>query len=148
MDKDINIELLNNNSDRLLNFLRKHSNLIISTTKHYNICVSHKDNWSSNIIFKSDLNNVQPIVGITYSFLMNHSDDDTSYVFYCYGSIFKYAEKCRNHFVNILKPRCIRANTNTISYEICYSEAGHVIKSLGFPTSLEELAIKMDLLGI
>jgi hypothetical protein len=144
MNKDINIELLNNNSDRLLNFLRKHSNLIISTTKHYNICVSHKDNWSSNIIFKSDLNNVQPIVGITYSFLMNHKDD-TSFV-YCYSSIFKYAETCRNYFVNILAPRCIKANT--ISYEICHSEAGQVIKSLGFPTSLEELAIKMDLMGI
>ena len=144
MNNEINIELLNNISDRLLNFLRKHSNLEFYITKHYNICVSHKSNWSPNIIFKSDLDNVQPIVGITYSFLMNHNDDTSSVYFY--SSIFKYAEMCRNYFVNIIAPRCIR--TNTISYEICHSEAGQIIKSLGFPVSLEELAIKMDLMGI
>lgn len=45
-----------------------------------------------------------------------------------------------------MNPRPIK--TNTISYEIYYSKAGQIIKSLGFPTSLEELNIKMDLMGI
>jgi hypothetical protein len=48
--------------------------------------------------------------------------------------------------VNILESRPIGANT--VFYELCHSEVGQIIKSLGFPTSLEELAIKMDLIGI
>jgi hypothetical protein len=142
MNKDINIEILKNVTNRLFDFSRKHSNLDFSITEHYNIRVYHKTNWSSNIIFKGYLNNIQTIDGSAYSFLMNHNNDDTSFM-YCYCSIFKYAELCRNHYM-IHRP----IRVNTISYEICHSESGQVIKSLGFPTSLEELAIKMDLLGI
>jgi hypothetical protein len=141
VNNEINTELLNNTSTKLINFLKKHSNLEFSITDSYNIYVSHKDNQSSNLVFKSNLTNIQPIIGIIYSFLMNH--DVGISIIDCYGSIFKYAELCRNHYMN---PRPIKANT--ISYEICYSEAGQVIKNLGFPTSLEELAIKMDLMGI
>jgi hypothetical protein len=36
----------------------------------------------------------------------------------------------------------------SISYELYSSEAGKIIKELGFPTCLEELAMKMDLMGI
>jgi hypothetical protein len=145
MNNEINIELLKNISERLLNYLRKHCNLEFFITENYVIHVYHKANKSSYIFFKSTLNNVQPIIGIIYSFLMNHNDN--TLFGYCYScSIFKYAELCRNHFVNVLEHRPIKANT--ISYEICYSEAGQIIKSLGFPTSLEELAIKMNLVGI
>ena len=39
-------------------------------------------------------------------------------------------------------------NKNSISYELYSSEAGKIIKDLGFPTCIEELIIKMDLMGI
>jgi hypothetical protein len=144
MNNEINIELLKNITERLLNCLRKHCNLEFSITDNYDIYIYHKANKSSNIFFKSTLNNVQPIIGIIYSFLMNHNAN--TLFGYCYScSIFKYAELCR-HFVNVPEHRPIKADT--ISYEICYSEAGQIIKSLGFPTSLEELGLKMDLMGI
>jgi hypothetical protein len=145
MNNEINIELLKNTSNRLIDFLRKNSKLEFCITDTYSIYVYHKVNRSSSIFFKTALNNVQPIIGIVYSFLMNH-DVGNSTIDWWYCSIFKYAEACRNYFMKVREPRYIKSDT--ILHEICYSDAGQIIKNLGFPTILEELALKMDLMGI
>jgi hypothetical protein len=78
-----------------------------------------------------------------YSFLLHHKDND--YDNYIGHSIFNFAERCRNYYQ-------YHANLPNkylnIAYELYSSEAGKIIKALGFPCCLEELAIKMDLMRI
>ena len=61
---------------------------------------------------------------------------------YIGNSIFNVAERCRNYYNKHY------VNDYSIAYELYSSEAGKIIKNLGFPCCLEELIIKMDLMGI
>lgn len=145
--ENYNIELLNKTYDRLVNFLEKNSNLKISINGDINdinsdfseIYISKE--CSSSLIFKASLKSTEE--DNKYSFLLCHKYN----YFYNYisSSIFKFTERCRNFYQ-------YHANLPNkyfnIAYELYSSEAGRIIKALGFPCCLEELIIKMDLLGI
>ena len=144
--KNYNIKLLNETYDRVVNFLEKNSNLKIYiggnvddiNSDFTEICISNK-NYSYPLMFKASLKNSSEEDN-KYSFLLYHKDND--YDNYIGSSIFKFAERCRNYYE---KYDC---EYNYLSYELYCSEAGKLIKDIGFPDSLEELTIKMDLLGI
>lgn len=145
--ENYNIELLNKTYLRVVNVLEKNSNLKISIGGDVNninsdfteICISKER--SPFLIFKAgSLKSTEE--DNKYSFLLYHKDND--YDIYIGSSIFNFAERCRNYYNN---KDCIIIN-NSIAYELYSSEAGRIIKELGFPTCLEELAMKMDLLGI
>lgn len=111
--------------------------------KSSEIYILYKDNPHSKICFKMDLFNLK--VDNIYSFLLNH---EFSYHYqYTTYSIFKFAERCRQYYqyyqyyVNPTK------SINKVSYELFSSEAGKIIKELGFPESLEELDLKLTLIG-
>lgn len=143
--ENYNIELLNEAYDRLVNFLEKHSKLKIYISGDVNninsdfteICIS-KRNYLYAVMFKASLKSTEE--DNKYSFLLYHKDNN--YDNYIGHSIFNFAKRCRNYFTKYCD------NDNSIAYELYSSEAGKIIKDLGFPESLEELIIKMDLLGI
>lgn len=144
--ENYNIELLNETYLRVVNILEKNSNLKISiggdidniNSDFSEICISRER--SSFLIFKAAC--LKPTEEDNkYSFLLSHKDNN--YDIYIGNSIFNFAEKCRNFFNNKHY-----VDANSIAYELCSSEAGRIIKELGFPCCLEELAIKMDLMGI
>jgi hypothetical protein len=143
--ENYNIELLNEAYDRLVNFLEKKSNLKISISGDVNdinsdfteIYISKER--SSSLRFKArSLKSTEE--DNKYSFLLHHKDND--YDNYIGHSIFNFAERCRKYY----NKHCI--DDYSIAYELYSSEAGKIIKELGFPCCLEELAMKMDLMGI
>lgn len=151
--KDINIELLNETYNRIVNVLEKNSDLIFSIGDLNNInsnlteiCLLKKNYDYYPLIFKTSL--VSTKEDNKYSFLLSNKDNDCGiyidYGMYIGCSIFKFAERCRN----IYNKTNDIISKNSISYELYSSEAGKIIKDLGFPTCLEELMIKMDLMGI
>jgi hypothetical protein len=151
--KDLNLELLNETYLRVVKLFKDYSNLNIflkeilcggilgKTTEIY---ILYKDEPHSKIVFKKDLYNSK--IDNIYSFLFSHK---FSYRFkYNDCSIFKYAENCRNYYQNYQDYFECSDFANDVGYELYSSEAGKLIKELGFPTCLEELIIKMDLIGI
>lgn len=142
--ENYNIDLLNETYNRVVNVLEKNSNLKISISGDVNninsdfseICISHRRSYL--LIFRASLTSTEEYN--KYSFLLWHKYND--YANYIGSSIFEYAERCRNYYNKH------RVNDYSIAYELCSSEAGKIIKTLGFPTCLEELTIKMDLIGI
>jgi hypothetical protein len=90
------------------------------------------------LIFKASLKSTEE--DNKYSFLLHHKDND--YDNYFGSSIFNFANRCRNYYNKH------NVDDHSIGYELYSSEAGKIIKALGFPTCLEELVIKMDLMGI
>ena len=91
------------------------------------------------MIFKASLTSTEEYN--KYAFLLWHNYND--YANYIGSSIFNFAERCRNYYNN---KYCV--DDYSIAYELYSSEAGRIIKELGFPCCLEELIIKMDLMGI
>jgi hypothetical protein len=142
--ENYNIELLNKTYNRVVNFLEKNSNLKISigdidnlNSDFSEICISKE--CSSSLIFKAmSLKSTEE--DNKYSFLLHHKDND--YDNYIGHSIFNFAERCRNYY----NKYCV--DDYSIAYELYSSEAGKIIKELGFPCCLEELILKMDLMGI
>jgi hypothetical protein len=143
--ENYNIDLLNETYNRIVNVLEKNSNLKIFIGGNINdinsdfteICISRER--SSSLMFKSIISRPTEEAN-KYSFLLYHKNAD--YYNYICSSIFKFAEKCRHY-----QSKCC-IDDYSISYELYSSEAGKIIKELGFPTCLEELAMKMDLMGI
>ena len=143
--ENYNIELLNKTYNRVVNFLEKNSNLKISISGDVNdinsdfteICIS-KRNYLYTVMFKASLKSTEE--DNKYSFLLYHKDND--YDNYIGHSIFNFAKRCRNYFTKYCD------KDNSIAYELYSSDAGRIIKALGFPCCLEELIIKMDLMGI
>jgi hypothetical protein len=150
--KDLNLELLNETYNRVVNFLEKNSDLKIFISGDVNDINSNfteiyiSKERSSSLIFKSSLKSTESFNSTEeynkYSFLLYHKDTD--YYNYIGSSIFNFAKKCRNYYNK--NKYCV--DDYSIAYEIYSSEAGRIIKELGFPCCLEELAIKMDLMGI
>ena len=145
--ENYNIELLNEAYDRLVNFLEKNSNLTIYIGDIDNIdsdlteiCISKKRSsfHSFSLMFKASLKSTEE--DNKYSFLLQHKDNN--YNIYIGSSIFNFAERCRKYF----NKHCV--GDDSIAYELYSSEAGRIIKALGFPCCLEELIINMDLMGI
>ena len=142
--ENYNIELLNKTYNRLVNFLEKNSNLKISISGDVNninsdfaeIYISKEPAYF--LIFKASLKSTEE--DNKYSFLLQHKDNN--YNIYIGSSIFNFAERCRKYF----NKHCV--GDDSIAYELYSSEAGRIIKALGFPCCLEELIIKMDLIGI
>lgn len=143
--ENYNIELLNEAYNRVVNFLEKNSNLKISISGDVNdinsdfteIYISKER--SSSLRFKArTLKSTEE--DNKYSFLLHHKDND--YDNYIGHSIFNFAERCRNYYNNYY------VGDNSIAYELYSSDAGKIIKALGFPCCLEEIIIKMDLIGI
>ena len=142
--ENYNIELLNKTYNRVVNFLEKNSNLKINICGDVNdinsdfseICISKRR--SSSLIFKASLKSTEE--DNKYSFLLYHNNND--YDIYIGSSIFNVAERCRKYFNKH------SVDDYSIAYELYSSEAGRIIKMLGFPCCLEELIIKMDLMGI
>ena len=144
--ENYNIELLNKTYDRLVNFLEKNSNLKINICGDVNdinsdfteICISK--GRSTSLIFKSG-----PLKSTEednkYSFLLCHKYNDHG--IYIGSSIFNFAKRCRKYYTKHYVD-----DDGSIAYELYSSEVGRIIKALGFPCCLEELMIKMDLLGI
>lgn len=151
--ENYNIELLNEAYNRVVNVLEKNSNLKISIGGDVNdinsdfteICISKER--SSTLIFKAGSLKLFKAGFLKsteednkYSFLLHHKDNN--YDIYIGSSIFNFAEKCRNfynkHYID----------DKSIAYELYSSKAGRIIKEIGFPCCLEELIIKMDLMGI
>jgi hypothetical protein len=139
-----NIELLNKTYLRIVNILEKNSNLKISIGGDVNdinsdfteIYISKER--SSSLRFKArTLKSTEE--DNKYSFLLHHKDND--YDNYIGHSIFNVAERCRNYY----NRHCV--NDNSIAYELYSSEAGKIIKELGFPCCLEELDLKLTLVG-
>lgn len=81
-----------------------------------------------------------------YSFLFNHTSSYRYKFNDC--SIFKYAETSRNFYKKHQNYSECSDFAKCVGYELYSSEAGKIIKDLGFPYCLEELTMKMDLLGI
>lgn len=145
--KDVNIELLNETYNRIVNVLEKNSDLIFSIGDLNNInsdlteiCLLKKNYDFYPLMFRASLKSTKE--DNKYSFLLSNKNND--YGIYMGCSIFKFAERCRN----IHNKTNDVINKNSISYELYSSEAGKIIKDLGFPICLEELIIKMDLMGI
>lgn len=151
--KDINLELLNETYLRVVKLFKEYSNLniFLKETQHDDmfrktseICILYKHNPLSKIIFKKNLYNLK--IDNIYSFLFSHK---FSYRYkYNDCSIFKYVENCRNYYQKFSDHLERSDFANDVDYELYYSEAGKLLKDIGFPESLEELAIKMDLMGI
>ena len=151
--KDVNIELLNETHNRIVKLFKNYSNLniflketprndILRRTSE--IYILYKNDPHSKIIFKKDLYNLK--IDNIYSFLFSC---EFSYRYtYNNCSIFKYTENCRNYYQRYQNQYNSVDIVNTVNYELYSSEAGKIIKDLGFPTCLEELAMKMDLMGI
>jgi hypothetical protein len=140
-----NIELLNETYNRVVNVLEKNSNLKISIGGDVNdinsnfteICIL-RNNYFTPLLFKSSLTSTEE--DNKYSFLLHHKDND--YDNYIGDSIFNFAERCRKYYNKH------SVKDNSIAYELYSSEAGKIIKGLGFPCCLEEFLIKCDLMGI
>jgi hypothetical protein len=151
--KDLNLELLNETYLRIVKLFKDYSNLNIflkeilcdsilgKTTEIY---ILYKNNLHSKIIFKKDLYNLK--MDNIYSFLFNHKFSYRYKFNDC--SIFKYAEISRDYYQKYQDYFKCSDFANNVGYELYSSEAGKIIKALGFPTCIEELAIKMDLMGI
>jgi hypothetical protein len=145
--ENYNIDLLNETYNRVVNFLEKNSNLKISIGGDVNdinsnfteICISGC-NYFTILMFKASLKSTEE--DNKYSFLLHHKDND--YDNYIGNSIFNYAKRCRNYY----NKNKYYVDDTSIAYELYSSEAGKIIKDLGFPCCLEELIIKMDLMGI
>ena len=144
--ENYNIKLLNETYIRVVNLFKDYSNLNIFLNeilcddifrKSSEIYIS-KERLSPLIFKAGSLKSTEE--DNKYSFLLYHKDND--YGHYISSSIFEYAERCRNYY----NKYCV--NDYSIAYELYSSEAGRIIKELGFPTCLEELIIKMDLMGI
>jgi hypothetical protein len=149
--ENYNIELLNETYNRIANVLEKNSNLKIYIGGDVNdinsnfteICIS-KQNHFSSLKFKTSIKSTESFNSIEYnkySFLLHHKDND--YDNYIGHSIFNFAKRCRNYY-----NKYSVYDYPTIAYELYSSEAGRIIKELGFPSCLEELAMKMGLMGI
>jgi hypothetical protein len=148
--ENYNIELLNETYNRVVNFLEKNSNLKIFIGGDINninsdfceIYISRelsRKNYVYPLIFKAgSLKSTEE--DNKYSFLLCHKDNDFDN--YIGHSIFNFAERCRNYY----NKYCV--DDYSIAYELYSSEAGKIIKELGFPCCLEELILKMDLMGI
>ena len=142
--ENYNIDLLNETYNRVVNFLEKNSNLKIFISGDVNninsnfseIYISREHSYS--LIFRASLTSTEEYN--KYSFLLWHEYND--YANYIGSSIFEYAKRCRNYYNKHY------INDTSIAYELYSSEAGRIIKDLGFPCCLEELVIKMDLMGI
>jgi hypothetical protein len=143
--KDLNLELLNETYNRVVNFLEKNSNLKIFISGDVNDINSHfteiyiSKERASSLIFKASLTSTEE--HNKYAFLLWHNYND--YANYIGSSIFNFAKKCRNYYNN---KYCV--DDYSIAYELYSSEAGRIIKELGFPCCLEELVMKMDLIGV
>jgi hypothetical protein len=142
--ENYNLELLNKTYLRIVNVLEKNSDLkiYIGDIDNLNsdlteICII-KQNYVSPLMFNTSVKSTEE--DNKYSFLLCHKYN--YYDNYIGSSIFKYAEICRNYYQKHY------INDNSISYELYFSEAGKIIKDLGFPCCLEELMIKMDLMGV
>lgn len=143
--ENYNIELLNETYNRVVNFLEKNSNLKIFISGDVNninsdfseIYISKERSYA--LIFRASLTSTEEYN--KYAFLLWHKYND--YAQYIGSSIFEYAERCRIWYNNIKF-----GINNSIAYELYSSDAGRIIKELGFPSCLEELAMKMDLMGI
>jgi hypothetical protein len=146
--ENYNKELLNKTYNRMVNFLEKNSNLKIFISGDVNDINSNfteiyiSKERSSSLIFKASLKSTEE--DNKYSFLLYHKDNDfgNDYANYIGSSIFKFVERCGNYY----NKHCIIDYSNT--YELYSSDAGKIIKALGFPCCLEEIIIKMDLMGI
>jgi hypothetical protein len=153
-----NIELLNETYNRVVKLFKDYSNLNIFLKeiphddifrKSSEIFILYKNDPHSKICFKMDLFNFK--VDNIYSFLLNH---EFSY-HYQYNtcsifkscSIFKFAERCRQYYKYYKYYIDPTKSINKVSYELFSSEAGKIIKEFGFPESLEELSIKLALIG-
>jgi hypothetical protein len=144
--ENYNIELLNKTYLRIVNVLEKNSNLKIYiggdvtdiNSNFTEICIL-RNNYFTPLMFKASLTSTEE--DNKYSFLLHHKDND--YDNYIGHSIFNFAERCRNYY-----NKYSVYDYSTIAYELYSSEAGRIIKELGFPCCLEELIIKMDLMGI
>jgi hypothetical protein len=75
-----------------------------------------------------------------FNFLFYHSNN--RFDLWSQISIFSLCEKI--HLINNLR----LYEVGTIDYEFSESKASKIIRSIGFPTCIEELALKMDLIGI
>jgi hypothetical protein len=144
--ENYNIELLNKTYNRIVNILEKHSNLKISIGGDVNdinsdfteIYISKERLYP--MIFKAA--RLKPTEEDNkYSFLLSHKDKDYDNDIYIGSSIFNVAERCRNYY----NRHCV--NDNSIAYELYSSDAGRIIKELGFPCCLEELDLKLTLVG-
>lgn len=143
--ENYNIELLNETYNRIVNVLEKNSNLKIYIGGDVNdinsnfteICIL-RNNYFTPLMFKASLTSTEE--DNKYSFLLHHKDSD--YYNYIGSSIFNFAERCRNYY----NKHCL--DDTSIAHELYSSDAGRIIKELGFPCCLEELIIKMDLMGI
>ena len=143
--KNYDIELLNKTYNRVANFLEKNSNLKINICGDVNdinsdfneICISK--GRSSSLIFKASLKSTEE--DNKYSFLLCHNKYNDCGI-HIGSSIFNFANRCRNYYNKH------NVDDHSIGYELYSSEAGRIIKALGFPCCLEELIIKMDLMGI
>jgi hypothetical protein len=142
--ENYNIELLNKTYNRIVNILEKHSNLKISIGGDVNdinsdfteIYISKERLYP--MIFKAA--RLKPTEEDNkYSFLLSHKDND--YDNYIGHSIFNFAERCRKYY----NKHCI--DDYSIAYELYSSDAGRIIKELGFPCCLEELDLKLTLVG-
>jgi hypothetical protein len=148
--KNLNLELLNETYLRVVKLFKDYSNLniFLKETLHDDmfrkssaIYILYKDDPHNKIVFKKDLYNLK--IDNIYSFLFSHK---LSYRYkYNDCSIFKYAERCRQYYQHLTT---IPNAYLKIGCELVFSDAGKIIKDLGFSTCLEELTLKMDLIGI
>jgi hypothetical protein len=148
--ENYNIELLNETYLRIVKLVKDYSNLNIflketlhdeMLRKSSEIYILYKDDPYNKIVFKKDLYNLK--IDNIYSFLFSHK---CSYRYkYNDCSIFKYAERCRQYYQHLTT---IPNAYLKIGCELVFSDAGKIIKDLGFSTCLEELTLKMDLMGI
>ena len=147
-----NEELLREIYLRVVKLFKKYSKLELSIMCHNKICLKSYTASSdyNQIYFKNILNAIHLSADKNkYTFLLEHDFcrdfNDNSYG--C--SIFKYIELLQYYFSDdYLIKHCSSFKNITINYEFYNSEVFNILKNIGFPESLEELVIKMDLIGI
>ena len=146
-----NEELLRETYIRVVKLFKKYSKLELSTLCHDKIRLKSYTASSdyNQIYFKNMLNAIHLSTDKNkYTFLLEHEFcrdfNDNSYG--C--SIFKYIESLQYYFSDDYMIKYYNSFKNvTINYEFYNSEAFNILKTIGFPESLEELDLKLTLIG-
>lgn len=148
--KDLNLELLNDTYLRVVKLFKKYSKLELSTLCHNKICLKSYTASSdyNQIYFKNMLNAIHLSADKNkYTFLLEHDfcRDLNDHSYGC--SIFKYIESLKYYFDDYIIKYYSSFKNVTINYEVYKSEAFNILKNMGFPESLEELDLKLTLVG-
>lgn len=150
--ENYNEELLRETYLRIFKLFKDYSKLELSTLCHNRIQLKSNtaDTNYNQIYFKNMLNALHLSADKNkYTFLLEHN--------YCrdlndcsYGcSIFKYIKRVQNLFSEEDLFEVVYSNTKhpTINYEFYKSEAFKILKIIGLPESLEEINLKLTLIG-